>query len=67
MSFAPGLGSLSSHDNDRDKNVAILNIYNNTKLYRKILKIMPGAYIFQKSFLRGIFLERLIFGWAYLG
>ena len=29
--------------------------------YRKILKISPGAYIFQTSLLRGLFLEGLIF------
>ena len=28
--------------------------------YRKILKISPGAYIFQRPFLRGLFLEGLI-------
>ena len=32
------------------------------KKYRKI----PGAYIFQRPFLRGLFLEGLIFGGAYL-
>ena len=36
------------------------------KKYRKILKISPGPYIFQKPFLRGLFLEGLIFGGAYL-
>ena len=30
--------------------------------YRKIPKIRPGAYIFQRSFLRGLFLEGPIFG-----
>ena len=30
-------------------------------IYRKIPKISPGAYIFQKPFLRGLFLEGLIF------
>ena len=30
--------------------------------YRKIPKINPGAYIFQRPFLRGIFLEGLIYG-----
>ena len=35
--------------------------------YRKIPKIIPGAYIFQRPFLRGLFLgglysERLIYG-----
>ena len=34
--------------------------------YRKIPKISSGAYIFQKPFLRGLLLEGLIFGGAYL-
>ena len=34
--------------------------------YRKIPKISRGAYIFQRPFLRGLFLEGLIFGGAYL-
>jgi len=34
--------------------------------YRKIPKISPGAYIFQRPFLRGLVLEGLIFGGAYL-
>ena len=34
--------------------------------YRKIPKISPGAYIFQRPFLRGLFLEGLIFRGAYL-
>ena len=34
--------------------------------YCKIPKISPGAYIFQRPFLRGLFLEGLIFGGAYL-
>ena len=34
--------------------------------YRKILKISPGACIFQRPFLRGLFLEELIFEGAYL-
>ena len=34
--------------------------------YRKIPKISPGAYIFQRPFLSGLFLEGLIFGGAYL-
>ena len=33
--------------------------------YRKIPKISPGGYIFQRSFLRGLFLEGPIFGGAY--
>ena len=32
--------------------------------YHKIPKISPGAYIFQRPFLRGLFLEELIFGGA---
>ena len=32
--------------------------------YRKIPKICPGAYIFQRPFLRGLFSEGLIFGGA---
>ena len=36
-----------------------------TRKYRKIPKISPGAYIFQRPFLRGLFLEGLIFGGAY--
>ena len=35
-------------------------------LYRQILKISPGAYIFQRPFLRGLFLEGLVFEGAYL-
>ena len=34
--------------------------------YCKIPKISPGAYIFQRPFLRGLFLEGLIFGGAYV-
>ena len=34
--------------------------------YRKIPKISPGAYIFQRPFLRGLFLKGLIFGGAYV-
>ena len=34
--------------------------------YRKIPKISHGAYIFQRPFLRGLFLKGLIFGGAYL-
>ena len=34
--------------------------------YRKIPKISPGAYISQRPFLRGLFLEGLTFGGAYL-
>ena len=34
--------------------------------YRKIPKISPEAYIFQRPFLRGLFLEGPIFGGAYV-
>ena len=34
--------------------------------YCKIPKISPGAYIFQRPFWRGLFLEGPIFGGAYL-
>ena len=34
--------------------------------YRKIRKISPGASIFQRPFLRGLFLEGLTLGGAYL-
>ena len=34
--------------------------------YRKLPKISPRAYIFQRPFLRGLFLEGLIFGGAYV-
>ena len=35
-------------------------------IYRKLPKISPGAYIFQRPFLRSLFLEGLIFGGAYV-
>ena len=34
--------------------------------YCKIPKMSPGAYIFQRPFLRSLFLEGLIFGGAYV-
>ena len=34
--------------------------------YHKIPKISPGAYIIQRPFLRGLFLEGPIFGGAYV-
>ena len=34
--------------------------------YCKIPKISPGAYSFQRPFLRGLFLKGVIFGGAYL-
>ena len=34
--------------------------------YHKIPKISPGTYIFQRPLLRGLFLEGLILGGAYV-
>ena len=39
---------------------------NYLSFYCKIPKISPGAYIFQRPFLKGLFLKGLIFGGAYL-
>ena len=44
----------------------ISRVIDNFRQYCKIPKISPGAYIFQRPFLRGLFLERLIFRGAYL-
>ena len=33
--------------------------------YRKIPKISPGTYIFQRPFLKGLFLEGLVYGGKY--
>ena len=41
-------------------------LFVSVKAYRKIPKISPGAYTFQRPFLRGLFLEGLIFGGKYL-
>ena len=55
--------SYSNIDLDRAKSEALVNIYSlhETK-HRQILKISPGAYIFQRPFLRSLFLEGLIYG-----
>ena len=37
----------------------------NIRTHRKIPKISPGAYIFQRPSLRGLYLKGLIFGGAY--
>ena len=42
-------------------NCAIKTLHGNAQIYRKIPKISPGAYIFQRPFLRGIFLEGLMY------
>ena len=35
---------------------------NSVVVYRKVPKISPGTYIFQRPFMRGLFLEGLIYG-----
>ena len=40
----------------------VLNSLMPHTLYRKIQKISPRAYIFRRPFLRGLFLEGLIYG-----
>ena len=44
----------------------LLVVYVHLQMYRKIPKISPGAYIFEGPFLRGLFLEGLVFGGTYL-
>ena len=46
--------------------VNVQKMARNSAIYRKIPKISPGAYIFQRPFLGGLFLEGLIFGGAYV-
>ena len=43
-----------------------INGFETILIYSKNPKISPGAYIFQRPLLRGLFLEGLIFGGAYL-
>ena len=52
------IGSLSKDDGDGDGDG---NEYRK-KQYRKIPKISPRAYIFQRPFLRGLYSEGLIYG-----
>ena len=52
--------------NPGQKVIRFLTLYETQATYRKIPKISPGAYIFQRPFLRGLFLEGLIFGGTYL-
>ena len=49
-----------------DKIIIIIIIIIDKRSYRKIPKISPRVYIFQRPFLRGLFLEGLIFGGAYV-
>ena len=44
----------------------IWNFSLSVEKYRKVPKISPGDYIFERPFLRGLFLEGIIFGGAYL-
>ena len=44
----------------------VSQLWKNIYIYRKITKISPGAYIFQRPFSRGLFLEGLIFRGAYV-
>ena len=46
--------------------IIIVIIIIDKRRYRKIPKISSGVYIFQRPFLRGLFLEGLIFGGAYV-
>ena len=62
--FTPKLKSLTAI-NELKIIIFALN-YLRVLLYRRIPKINPGAYIFQRPFLRSLFLEGLIFGGAYL-
>ena len=50
------------HTLTRSERLIIIHI----KEYRKIPKISPGAYIFQRVFLRGLLFEGLMVGGAYL-
>ena len=45
-----------------EKFIQVVTRTNSTVKYRKIPKISPGTDIFQRPFLRGLFLEVLIFG-----
>ena len=52
------------------KDSAFTAVKRNTKFLtrcRKIPKIRPEVYIFQRPFLRGFFLDRFIFGGVYVG
>ena len=48
------------------QSAAQINAFHVLTSYRKIPKISPGAYIFQRPFLRGLFLEGLIFEGSYI-
>ena len=48
---------------DCNLRMGVKNVYRAVfVIYRKIPKMSSGAYIFQRPFLRGLFLEGLIFG-----
>ena len=48
----------------QDKRNSVRILWNDLHVtkYRKILQISPGAYIFQRLFLRGLYSKRLIYG-----
>ena len=64
----PGVGGEKPKLSPAVKSVLLSVMFLNTllKKYRKIPKISPGAYIFLSPFLRGLFLDGLILGGAYL-
>ena len=68
--FISGAWSVYECATKQNKKKTVLYMYfkfqYSAHVYHKIPKISPGAYIFQRSFLRGLFFEGLIFGGAYL-
>ena len=50
----------------RKTHKCMINLDRERYVHVKISKISPGAFIFQRPFLRGLFMEGLIFGGAYL-
>ena len=53
------------HNVQKPSTVCVWGLTDEWTNYRKIPKICPGAYIFQRPFLRGLYLEGLIHGGAY--
>ena len=41
------------------------NVADASAAHRKIPKVSPGAYIFQRPFLRGLYSEGLMYGWKF--
>ena len=68
--FIPSVANMTQKNSTYHKSPipifsTVYNYYITTQ-YRKIPRISPWAYIFQRPFLRGLFLEGLIFGGAYI-